>query len=287
VAFRTLGHLSSKINGKTPGQIKAEVVSTLRNFGFAAVVALTRTAQKIKAEQPKEMSRVFDRPTPWTLNSVFMQGATKAAPMARVWLKDQQNSAGYNLGASRAAQIAKNPGYRVSKRAGQGTPAAKYLMPQITGGDRSAKGFEVKMRAVGILKQNEFIVPGAVKLNQYGNVSAGLFTKILSDQGALADPMSNRAGTWARASHLARFNFTEATKRSKYFVATIKGTRAIWERQAKSGPKPILIIVGHAPTYRKRFDFVGVSQRVFDAHWAGELRRAVAEGYVNAKPVRR
>jgi hypothetical protein len=286
MAFRTLGHLSARINGKTPGQIKTAIVGTLKEFGFAAVVALTRTAQAIKQEQPKEMNRVFDRPKPWTLNSVFMQKATKSIPVARVWLKDQQNSNTFSLAASRAAQLAKNPTYRVSKRAGQGTPASKYLLPQITGGPRPAKGFERKMRATGILGPNEFIVPGAVKLDSYGNVSPGLYTKILSDQGALVDPMSNRAGTFSRTSYLAQFGMTEAKKRSKYFVATIKRTRAIWERLPKGGIRPILIILGHAPQYRKRYDFVGTSQRVFDAKWAGELRKAVAEGFVNAKPVR-
>src|ERR1035441_633525 len=78
--------------------------TVLRQLPFATAKALTRTAQLIKAAEVDEMRRVFDRPTPWTLNSVFITPATKDNLIARVWLKQD---------------------------AAKGTPAAKYLLSEI------------------------------------------------------------------------------------------------------------------------------------------------------------
>jgi hypothetical protein len=293
MAYSALSHLVTVTRrGPTPGQIKLKLDQALRNVGFAAVVALTRTAKDIKEEQPREMERVFDRPTPFTLRSVYMQGATKAEPWARVWLKDSENdmpslpAAAYS-GQSMEQQSKnqkKTGTYRVSKRlrgsSSSNNAAAKYLMPQIRGGPRRPKGVENALRAHGLLRSDEYIVPGKIKLDRYGNVPPGTWTKILSDQGAMLDPISNRPGTRARKRILP----DEPAQRSKYFVATIRGVRAIWERQrAKGKIAPILIIVRGAPEYRQRYDFIGVSRRVFKAKWSGQLSRAIAEGFAKAK----
>jgi hypothetical protein len=295
VAFRTLRHSAGgftvNMRGPTPGQIKTKIMTDLRTFGFASVVALSRTAKDIKIEQPKEMQRVFDRPTPFTLRSVFMQDATKAEPYARVWLKDSENDMPQNLpagaysGQGREQQFKNQKAsgnYRVSKRlrgsGSSGNAASKYLMPQIKGGPRAAKGIEVLMRSRGQIGPNEFLVPGKIKLDRYGNVPPGTWIKILADQGALHDPTSNRLGSVGRPTMPG-----EKKVRSKYFIATIRGTRAIWERQARGGIVPIIIVVRGPPQYKPRYDFIGVSRRVFRANWSKNLRQAVAEGFAGPK----
>jgi hypothetical protein len=294
MAFRRLRHANGEFNisrrGPTPGQIKLKLESTMREMGFAAIVALTRTAKDIKLEQPKEMSRVFDRPTPFTLRSVFMVGATKAEPYARVWLKDAENEVPARMSTAQGREQQFNNqrrsgNYRVSKRlrggsSGENT-AAKYLMPQIKGGPRKAKGVEVLMRSRGQIGGNEFLVPGRVKLDRYGNVAPGMWTKILADQGALHDPISNRLGSRARPTMEG-----ERAVRSKYFIATIKGTKAIWERKAGGGIVPIIFVVNGPPKYKVRYDFIGVSRRVFREKWSSNLRQAVAQGFSRARGAR-
>ena len=56
---------------------------------FAAAFALTKTAEEIKKQLQAEMREVFDRPTRYTINSLFLEAATKDRMQARVWIKDR------------------------------------------------------------------------------------------------------------------------------------------------------------------------------------------------------
>ena len=47
-----------------------------RRFAAGIATALTRTAKDVQADTKAAMSRVFDRPTPWTLNSTRIQSAS-------------------------------------------------------------------------------------------------------------------------------------------------------------------------------------------------------------------
>lgn len=60
---------------------------------FAASVALTRTAGKVRDAMPDVMDRELDRPTPFTKRGMFVQRATPATLTATVGFMDRQ--AGY------------------------------------------------------------------------------------------------------------------------------------------------------------------------------------------------
>ena len=116
-----------------------------KQLPFATSLAINRTAQRVKAAEEAEVKRVFDRPTSRTTRGLFMQSGSKAKPEARVFLKDNQ--------------------------AGSGTPAAKFLLPQIEAGGRDQKRFEVALKAVGILKAGWYVVPGDhAEIDAYGNI---------------------------------------------------------------------------------------------------------------------
>lgn len=119
-----------------------------KQLPFAIAKALTKTGQIIKKEVINEMKRVFNRPTPYTLNSLKLTPATKRTLVAEVWFKD--------------------PGDKAI------TAGAKhYLTPQVYGGNRQMKRSEKFL--------GSYYVPGgAIKLNKYGNVTSGQITKILS-----------------------------------------------------------------------------------------------------------
>ena len=118
-----------------------------KQIPFATAKALTKTGQKIKIAIVQEMKRVFNNPTPYTLNSLQLTPATKQSLVATVWFKEF---------------------------GGKGTAATKYLTPQVYGGSRSMKRSEKKL--------GSYYVPGgAIRLNKYGNITPGNITKIMSN----------------------------------------------------------------------------------------------------------
>ena len=240
---------------------------------FAAAVALTKTARDVKAALVEEMARTFDRPTAYTLRSLFMRGATKDRLKAEVWVKDD--------------------------RAGSGTPATRYLLPQIEGGNRGLKGFERRLVSQGVMRDNERAVPAAgAKIDAYGNMSRGQIVQILSQIG-------NRAfhGDYSTATNSKR----SRAKRSQvaYFVSTGAGgtisieggemrksngrtghlPRGIWMRRSfgfGSAVRPVLLFVNNA-TYQRRFRFFEVADRTAQANFPAHFEREFANALRTAR----
>ncbi|HZQ01404.1 MAG TPA: hypothetical protein VFB13_17800 [Reyranella sp.] len=122
---------------------------------------LTEVAKRGRDAVIAEMQRVFDRPTPYTLNSLYVWGATKKKLVAEVVIKDDQN---------------------------KGTPASKYLAPEIEGGERSFKRFERSLQLAGLLPSGMYAAPGhEAPLDQYGNMPPQLLVRILSDLRAFPE----------------------------------------------------------------------------------------------------
>ena len=122
-----------------------------KNLKFAQVISLTKTAVDIKTASVQKMKDVFDRPTPWTLNSLAVKPATKQDPIAYVRKKE--------FGASSAGHI---------------------LGPHIDGTVRGKRRSE---QALG-----EYVVTGkGMKVNQYGNLTPATYTKILSQIKVTSD----------------------------------------------------------------------------------------------------
>ncbi|RYF10138.1 MAG: hypothetical protein EOO77_22175 [Oxalobacteraceae bacterium] len=116
----------------------------------------------------KELSNYFDRPKPFTINSMFLEKATISKQEATIQWKDQGS-------------------------AGKGTAAGRYLEPETRGGTRSNKRFERSLQYSGQMPQGYFAVPtDDVALDSFGNVSAGLYTKILSALKSSFDSTQNQ-----------------------------------------------------------------------------------------------
>src|SRR5579859_6769455 len=120
--------------------------------------SLTFTVQAGQRAEIDEMRRVFDRPTPYALNGTRIQSATPARLEASVFLKDE---------------------------AFKGTPAEKFLGPEVEGGPRTHKRFEKALIGAGLMPADMFAVPGdRCPLDQYGNVSGPFIVQLLSALGA-------------------------------------------------------------------------------------------------------
>lgn len=244
-----------------------------RHIPFATARALTMTAEDARVKLTKEISTVFDRPVPFTQKSIFKKGATKAKLSAMVWVKDD--------GATK------------------GTPAVKYLAPQIYGGKRNLKRFEKALQAIGILPPGMIAVPGkAAEKDAYGNMSRGQIVRLLSYFQAF--PQSGyRANITDRGkARLAKGNQAKGVRGVDYFALgrqTGKLSPGIYKRikytggdalkvshLQKGGAKPVVLFVREA-TYRKRWRFFETSKRVSEARFPARFEQALANALATAR----
>lgn len=236
----------------------AEAIASMQGLSERRIAAIkataaTRTAVAAKAAVVREMPRVLDRPTPYTLGSVFVRPATAQQLVAEVYVKDD--------------------------RAGSGTPAVKYLLPQVEGGTRRTKRFEVALRAAGALPAGHFIVPGAgARLDAYGNVSRGQIIQVLSQLR-----ITLTAGYTRNMSLTDKRGAINAQRRAggRFFVLKPgkAGGRApgIYQREFMGrNVTPVFLFVPRVQ-YRQRLDFDGIVQRVVDTHLPAEVARAVSD----------
>lgn len=230
---------------------------------FAAALALTRTAQGVQAELQAEMQVAFDRPTRATLNSLYVQPATKAKLEAKVWVKDgRSRSSGGNIVGQDGAW-------------GKGRAASKWLSPQIYGGQRNKKGFERRLERSGVLAPGQYVVPGdSTKLDSYGNVSRGQLNKMLSGAGLLSG-----AGYDANATDSDR----SQAKGNRRFFLVRKGSRPIgiaerlgYGKGSQNNIRMALAFVKQ-PAYRKGFDFFRLSERIAEDLLPIEFEKALAQ----------
>lgn len=232
-----------------------------KQIPYATALALTRTGQDVKRELEKEMARVFDRPTPYTLNSLYLAPATKQKLQAEVGLREF---------------------------AGKGTPASKYLLPQIRGGNRRVKRFESALERRGILPAGMYATPGSgAQMDSYGNMSRGQIVQVLSYFQSFGEQ-----GYKANMTDKGRRRLLKGSKRTgmmgySYFAIRRKGRLApgIYKKvpfSKGSAIKPVMLFT-RAPSYSKRFDFYGVALRTSKARFQENFRAALAEAMRTAR----
>lgn len=130
-----------------------------RQLPFAISLAINYTANDVKKSLVQEMSDVFDRPTRYTLNSLFVEPASKQDPTAVIRFKDSGSD---------------------------GRSAEKYLTPEIKGGYRRVKGFEELLRAKGILKRGLQVLPSAnLTLDATGNIKKSVLNELMAFANAV------------------------------------------------------------------------------------------------------
>jgi|AntDeeMinimDraft_6_1070357.scaffolds.fasta_scaffold02366_1 hypothetical protein len=228
---------------KTTGSV-AEVIASMRDIParvvpYAASTALTRTAQiAAKKDLPDAMRAAFMNPTPYTLNSLFVQPSTTATLSARVMVKDT---------------------------ASRGVVPEKFLLPEVAGGGRNEKGFEKALRYGGWLKSGERAIPADdMPRDAYGNVSGPTIRSILA---TLEKP---RGGGATKGRRKGRYG-------AGLFAGQIGKTRGIWQRDGAGKTrtiKPLFIFTSAAPQYRARLDFEGIALKCANANFETEFRRA-------------
>ncbi len=204
--------------------------------------ALNDTVEEARFAEVDKIRGVFDRPTPLTQRSPRFRKATRDYLTAEVYITDD----------------------------GAGNAPVKYLSPQVEGGGRRAKRFEMALRRIGVMRPGEYALPAAgYQRDAYGNLPGSLLVRILSQLRAL-----NEVGFKANETTRAR-----KRKRStaRYFVpdgarqerGIGRLPRGVYERQGNR-IRAVLVFVA-APSYRKRYDFgqaaKAKAERVFEPYF--------------------
>lgn len=230
---------------------------------FATALAMTRTAQDVRNAEKAAMPAQLDRPTRFTLNSLYVRGATKQRLKAEVWLKDTGDTA-----------------------------ARQYLRSQIHGGTRPMKRFERALQGAGLMPQGWVAVPGKrVPLDAFGNVPGKFVVQLLSylsafsEQGYSANMTDKRKAKLADRKLSAR-GFVQIGG-VMYFVSHGPGERngrrqhlprGIWAKSGTHGVDvwPVFLFVP-AARYRGRFTFYETAQATIDRRFPQHWRQAWAE----------
>lgn len=228
-----------------------------RQLPFATSLAINKTAQKVKAREEHEIRDVFDRPTPYIQNSIFIKPSNKRNLTATVGIKDQ---------------------------AVKGTPATKILRAEIRGGERRLKAFERLLRSRGIIPSGFFLIPGEkAPMDQYGNVQRGFIKQLLSYFEAFPE-----AGYKMNSTQAKRDKLKQGSKKRdglSYYVAKVGKNKqfGIWKRTHISskfnGPRQTnktepMFILAETSRYEAIFDFEFVALSTVDKEFRQEFLRA-------------
>lgn len=257
-----------------------------RRIRATLATALTRTAIEAKAAADAELLRAIDRPTPYTQRQMRYIGARADRLTAVV---------GFDIEA--VTDIQGNV-QRYSSAGRGNTPASKYLLPQVEGGQRSTKRFELALQASGAMPQGWRAVPAtgsnsAVRLDAYGNVSRGQIAQIVAQVGTellrgynstTPNPQDKRKSAQAkrrRALGRAGGQYVAVPQRKGRLAPGIYlaeardfGAKLGLGRSGKL--RPVFLFV-KSVSYRPRFDFDGAVGRVVEQRLVPNVERAIAE----------
>lgn len=217
--------------------------------------SLTKTAMKVRDNMKGAMTHHFDRPTPYTMNSLYLKGATDKLWEAKVWFKDRS-------------------------AAGKGGAASDYLHAQVHGRARKHTRFEGLIISKGWMPSNYYAVPGpGAKLNQYGNISAGQHTQILAALKALSGRPT---------IHGVEVPVKEKSKAVREIFAirapvTRRGhlSPGVYQYKARSthrgirGIRCIMVFTPKRPTYKPLLPFYMIAQKTKDLY----LERTIREEF--------
>lgn len=201
-----------------------------------AARAINRVLFQARRDLRAEMAKVFDRPTPYTLGSVWVSRATPDKLDGTVGFKTM---------------------------AGKAPPPSRYMLPQVYGGGRPLKRFE---RRLGGL----YAYPAeSAPLDAYGNIPRGIITRIIQRVGDTAGMPATRMSEASRR-RLGKAGKLSRAGRDYWIVRRGGRPIGVW---GYLGPGRVGAVLrfGRAPTYRPRLDFWGVAQRTIAARLPGAI----------------
>jgi hypothetical protein len=259
--------LELSITTNIPEKVGKLALLTDLQFRHAVAQAMTDSAKAGQKAITDSMSRYIDRPTPFTQRSTYVSFANPNRMRAEVGFKGAfptSSGTGYFAGGG--------------ARGGSGTPAGKYLSAMARGGDREPKRGERMLRARGLIRGSQYIVPRRDwQTDPYGNVHRGTYTLMYSQLKAFG-----QSGFGANASNSARSRRKRETA-GQFFMS--RSGRAILYRPPGGGSRDVetaFMVLDDAPNHERRFPIVRILNeevarecpRLIKSSLEAELRRA-------------
>lgn len=265
-----------KITGLEEMRAKLQDFSD-RRFRSAVATGLTRTAVEAKAAAEKRMLADLQRPTPYTQRSLYVIAATAEQGKAGISNIGKPGNP-YSGRLVRSAYLAAEVGVKdEAATTNNGTPATKYLLPQVEGGPRHTKRFELALQAKGAMPKGWLAVPAAgARIDAFGNVSRGQVQQILAQIGTELLAGSKRTPASDKAKLAGQ------RRAGGQFFAVLPGRRGnlkpgIYQRELTGrNITPVFVYVRSA-TYRARYGFDEAVRQVADARLRPNIEQAVAQ----------
>jgi hypothetical protein len=238
-------------------QVQQALEQAASQVPFALSVAINNTLTLAQLTIQGQMPSVFDRPTPWVVNSLRLKRSTKTILSAELAFKDKNS--------------AEN--------------SRSMIEPNVFGGTRHFKAMEARLMNMGYLPAGWNVVPGGgASLDAYGNMSRGQISQLLNVLGTFTEAGYNKANA-KTVARLAKGNVKKNVYGFVYWVNPANGTGrnkklppGVYQRVKTgfgSSLKPILIFVKRAQ-YRQRLDFNAIVQRTIGAEFEGAFTRSFA-----------
>ena len=223
-----------------------------KQIPFATARALNAVGKLALTDLRAEMRRVLDQPTPYTLGAFALLPASKSDLVAVI----------------------------APRVAGAGRSAWTYLAPEVLGGPRALKGFELRLSAVS---NGQFALPAAgVPVDGYGNVRQSVLSQVIAGVSNAPTPPA-RAGTSAAARGRRR-----AAARQQFVVAHA-GNRpdgrpiGIYRVTGPGSVEPMFTFTKSRPSYTPRLDVEGAARASVVANWDAEFTKALQAALQSAR----
>ena len=238
---------------------------------FATSRALNITANAYRDEVRQELRRVFDRVTPYIVNTFKVR----------------------RYSTRELLEVDIGPTYI----GGKGADPEKVLEAQILGGPRRLKASERALQRVGILPAGYYTVPGqAAPLDAFGNIRGSFLVQLISYFQAFSEQGYKANMTAKRKAALAKRGVSERGFKTingvEYFVAygRLRGGQTrhlhpgIWSRSGIHGSnvKPVLMFV-KPPMYKPRLNVTPVAERVVQRVFPPAFERAFEDALRTAR----
>lgn len=218
-----------------------------KQIPFATAMALTATAKAAQADVRAALPSIFAHPNQYTLNSMYVQKASKSRLEADVHIKDRQ---------------------------------ARYLAPQILGGPRTQKPFEWRLMNAGIGTTGYFAPAYGADFLSNGVMNPGQLGKIMSDFNALDDVAKKGLFSRNRGKRKDEQYFVVNARNEPYKRGN--GLRpGIYKRVGRDAI-PVMWFIPR-PTYKPIFPFRDLTSTSMQRHFPATFRKALNQALGTAR----
>ena len=221
--------------------------SELRDEATKRVVG--RSGALVRRGFVDAMPKRFDRPTPWTVNSVRYAASSDQAVLFLA--------------------------YDTSK----GVSAEKYLAAEVRGGARRNKRSEQALEQRGLLPAGMQVAPGrGDELDRFGNLRGGLVVQALAGVGAMRETGFAANATAKSRQRWQRKGLAHRRTGTPFFVGRSpeSGTAGIYQIMGRHRVRAVMHFIAK-PIYRERLPFDALAREFAAQIVPAQVRRVFHE----------